>query len=322
MAEVQYMKILGYSKTRWLALMPAIERILKMFSPLKSYFLSIDGCPRVLRDFFEDDSSEMWLFFMHSQAALFHNTVRRIESDKSTITEVVSEIDDLIFKLRERVSNQFLPLNVRNKLKHLEENGWQKSELFKTSVLKFYQKCIDYLDARVVQFEHVDFLKWVNFRDTLDWQSIQTSFEYISKFTNSHGSADADKQEAELFEEVSYAKKYANEEKIISWNDSNVEVEERWVELFMHLESNNIPFNNLKKIVEFALCLPGTNAVTERIFSVVNKIWTTEKTQLSVETLKAMLQLRFNFDETCEVFGKNVNNVSLLRKVHNAEKYV
>lgn len=39
-AEVEYHKIIGYSKTRWLALLPAVERILKMYEPLKSYFLS------------------------------------------------------------------------------------------------------------------------------------------------------------------------------------------------------------------------------------------------------------------------------------------
>lgn len=40
--EVEYQKILGYSKTRWLALLPAVERILKIYDPLKSYFLSQD----------------------------------------------------------------------------------------------------------------------------------------------------------------------------------------------------------------------------------------------------------------------------------------
>ena len=50
-AEVEYQKILGYSKTRWLALLPAVERILKLYDPLKSYFLSQDKCPRILEVF-------------------------------------------------------------------------------------------------------------------------------------------------------------------------------------------------------------------------------------------------------------------------------
>jgi hypothetical protein len=34
-SETEYQKLLGYSKTRWLARLPAVERIFKMFEPLK-----------------------------------------------------------------------------------------------------------------------------------------------------------------------------------------------------------------------------------------------------------------------------------------------
>jgi hypothetical protein len=37
-AEIEYKELLGFSKTRWLALLPAVDRILKLFSPLKSSF--------------------------------------------------------------------------------------------------------------------------------------------------------------------------------------------------------------------------------------------------------------------------------------------
>ncbi|CAB3246475.1 unnamed protein product [Arctia plantaginis] len=46
--ETEYQQMLGYSKTRWLALMPALERVLKMYQPLKNYFLSIEKCPLLL----------------------------------------------------------------------------------------------------------------------------------------------------------------------------------------------------------------------------------------------------------------------------------
>ena len=38
--ETEYRQLLGYSSTRWLALAPAVERLLIMFEPLKSYFRS------------------------------------------------------------------------------------------------------------------------------------------------------------------------------------------------------------------------------------------------------------------------------------------
>lgn len=57
--DVEYCKLLGYSRTRWLALLPAVERVLQMFSALKSYFMSIKQCPDVLKKFFENPLSEL-----------------------------------------------------------------------------------------------------------------------------------------------------------------------------------------------------------------------------------------------------------------------
>ena len=50
--EVMYKKMLDYCKTRWLALLPAVERVLRMFCPLQSYFLSQEKCPVILQNFF------------------------------------------------------------------------------------------------------------------------------------------------------------------------------------------------------------------------------------------------------------------------------
>ena len=46
----------------------------------------------------------------------------------------------------------------------------------------------------------------------------------------------------------------------------------KWTELFLHFKQNNIPYQNILKIVEYAVSLPGTNAATERVFSSINKI--------------------------------------------------
>jgi hypothetical protein len=43
------------------------------------------------------------------------------------------------------------------------------------------------------------------------------------------------------------------------------------------------------KLAEFLFCLPGTSAATERVFSHMNSTWTSDKTQLGVDTLKAVL---------------------------------
>lgn len=70
------------------------------------------------------------------------------------------------------------------------------------------------------------------------------------------------------------------------------------------------------------LCLPGSNASTERVFSHITKIWTKEKTQLNVSTLKALIITKLNFDYTClEFYELLKNNNLLLKKIVSKDKY-
>lgn len=58
-ANMQYHKLLGYAKTRWLLLLPALERVLQMFLPLKKYILAQEEkCPVLFQNFVEDPCSE------------------------------------------------------------------------------------------------------------------------------------------------------------------------------------------------------------------------------------------------------------------------
>lgn len=64
---IQYSKLLGYAKTRFLALGPAIGSILNVFQPLKEYFLSSRRCPTIIRTFFESPCAKLWLLFIKDQ---------------------------------------------------------------------------------------------------------------------------------------------------------------------------------------------------------------------------------------------------------------
>lgn len=57
-AEVEYKQLLYHSKTRWLSLFPAIERLLKLYRPLNDYFESIERPPVLIKQFFENPLSE------------------------------------------------------------------------------------------------------------------------------------------------------------------------------------------------------------------------------------------------------------------------
>lgn len=65
--DVEFSQVLGYANTRFLALAPAVGRILELFDPLKTYFLELDKCPKVLENFFKYPMARLLLLFIKDQ---------------------------------------------------------------------------------------------------------------------------------------------------------------------------------------------------------------------------------------------------------------
>lgn len=67
--EVEYQKLLGYSKTRFLALLSSVGSIIRIYDGLKEYFEETENSPKVLRDFFQNPCSKLWLMFIQDQVS-------------------------------------------------------------------------------------------------------------------------------------------------------------------------------------------------------------------------------------------------------------
>lgn len=68
--DIDFKKLLGYAKTRFLAMGPAIDRILNIYDALKRYFLEIPGKKEILiKSFFREPSSMLWLLFAREQVS-------------------------------------------------------------------------------------------------------------------------------------------------------------------------------------------------------------------------------------------------------------
>jgi len=93
--DIQYKEILFHSKTRWLSLQPVIDRIIAMFSALKSYFLSQNNCPNVLKIFFKDVTSLLWLKFLQSQLKTINIYIKKIENQNLCAVELISVMNQL-----------------------------------------------------------------------------------------------------------------------------------------------------------------------------------------------------------------------------------
>ena len=65
-----------------------------------------------------------------------------------------------------------------------------------------------------------------------------------------------------------------------------------------------------------------SNAFIERIFSLTNAQWTKERNRLEVDSVKALLLMKVNFDLNCQKMRKMLmDNKKLLEKIHSDDKY-
>ena len=88
------------------------------------------------------------------------------------------------------------------------------------------------------------------------------------------------------------------------------------------MRESHINIDNVFKMLEFVLCVPGTTASVERIFKLMNMYWSEEKSRLNVGTLKAVLIVKTHFSRTCSKFYDYLSkNHKLQKQFHGSEKY-
>lgn len=104
---------------------------------------------------------------------------------------------------------------------------------------------------------------------------------------------------SKIFQQFGLIKNYCTDEKIAEWKANKMKSEERWVEIFNHMENHQLPYKEFSHLIEFILCFPGTSAPVERVFAKANKIWTSEKSTLEIKTLKSKLMVKYNMDYDC-----------------------
>lgn len=67
--DVRFQSVLSYSKTRFLSMLPAINSILRIFPALKEYCNQSKDAPKILKDFYNNDLSQLWLLFLRDQVS-------------------------------------------------------------------------------------------------------------------------------------------------------------------------------------------------------------------------------------------------------------
>jgi hypothetical protein len=81
---------------------------------------------------------------------------------------------------------------------------------------------------------------------------------------------------------------------------------------------------NISTVVEVSVSLPGTNAAGERLFSLVNALWTDERNRLEVPTVKLIvLVTHHSRNYKCPEFHEFLlRNRKILEQIYSSAKYI
>lgn len=153
---VQYKQILRHVPTRWLSLLPAIQRILECWPALKSYFMSLEksDCPGVIWDAMcsgdEDDVtvSECVFLLMHNVMQEFDSAIRVLEGESVSVLDIQIVMTRLRDQLVSRRTDKFYGSKTRQAVRQLDPC---KQAQFTGLADRFFQKGIQYLES------HFDF---------------------------------------------------------------------------------------------------------------------------------------------------------------------
>jgi hypothetical protein len=106
-------------------------------------------------------------------------------------------------------------------------------------------------------------------------------------------------------------------------NTKSLTTSENWSEIFEFVRSECISLKNTQFVLEFSFAIPGISAATERVFSIKNTLLADEKSRFLVETIKAMIVTKTNFEElSCnDLYTLISKNPILLQEIRSSTKY-
>jgi hypothetical protein len=117
-----------------------------MYEGLKSYFLSWDRCPTLLKNFFDNPQPLLWLLFIQSQLKAFCKTIKKIESKNVSASEMAEELDLLVDTINRRKEENFQTTQITTLISELESEGLMTESEYLQTVNLFYDTFIEYLE--------------------------------------------------------------------------------------------------------------------------------------------------------------------------------
>lgn len=311
-----YSKLPSHGQTRFLSLGPLLNKILSMFESLETYFLDPEvNCASQLAKFFSNPALKLYLLFVKDQLSYFESHIATLEKENITATETATVVKKLQDLMKNRQQECFLNRDARAEINKLEALGIDTTQ-FKTDVDKFYSIATKYIEDWTNSLKDVSCFEWALLKKNPDWKEIEDSLDKFKEYPQIRNIDDS-----KLFDQWGSIKQIICD-KLLTWNENNIDASQRWVEVFQELQSKVMTFDCFAMLTEFIFSLPGTSAPVERIFSLMNILWTKEKSQLGLAVLNAILCIKKNSELTCEKFYETIEkDKKFLSKVVSSEKY-
>lgn len=153
-----------------------------MFPAVKSFFLSQENPPVMIKKFFENDFSEIYLWHMHSLMSVFHSRIQEMEMEDNSIVEVRSILHAVHTMLEERKANNFMSIKVKGLLAKKRKEGFVKEcGRFCADVQDQYSACLHYLERWLTPMEEFTPFMWMGLSQTLDWTDVEACINYLGE---------------------------------------------------------------------------------------------------------------------------------------------
>ena len=69
---------------------------------------------------------------------------------------------------------------IRNSISQREEQGAINCAAIINHFKTFYSNCLDYLEEWTVHYNDIEQFHWVTFKNELNWNDVQKSFDHIT----------------------------------------------------------------------------------------------------------------------------------------------
>ncbi|XP_063172645.1 uncharacterized protein LOC134506400 [Candoia aspera] len=262
--EVEYKRLLSHSKTRWLSLFPGITKLLQVYPALKSFFLAQSNPPTVLRNFFEDEFGELYLWHMHSLMNAFHLHIEEMERENNSLVEVMKTLDSVHTILLDRRAQNFMSLTVKGMLAEKRKEGLEAAcDAFSDAVHRLYSNCIEYLEMWMASLQEFSCFTWMALSDTPSWSDVEACITYLME-------KGVEIDNMKCFDHFNNLKKFveasSDEEEF-----QNLLSHQKWTKYFLKAKAIEC-YSELLKIAQFFFAIPSHSVNMECIFSLMQTL--------------------------------------------------